>query len=159
MSYEKIKGVIHNKIFDYVLPFSQPLISIGIEYCVYRKLIEVIKESGDYDFIIVDADAGFTDEKVKLISMADKVIMVLKQNTNSVNTTKLMVQGINNIDNDRYIFVCNDYDEKEDSAIECCQILKTKIENYIGHIVDYDRKKCSGIARESGIEKISYLII
>ena len=46
--------------------------------------------------------------------------------------------------------------EKLNSEIS---VSKTKIENYIGHIVDYDRKKCSGIARESGIEKISYLII
>ena len=94
-----------------------------------------------------------------MMGVADKVIMVLNQDLNSVMATEIMMKSINDIDSDRYIFVCNNFDENKDNAIKDHLRVSSKVENYIGYINDYDRKKCSGIAQETAIKKLSYLII
>lgn len=159
ISYENIEHVVQKDEFDYLLPFSKPLVSLGINSCIYSKIVQVIKDSGKYDAIIIDADNGFDENKVNMMGLADKVIMVLNQNLNSVMATEIMMKSVNDINSDRYIFVCNNFDENRDNAIKEHLMIDSKVENYIGHITDYDRKKCSGIAQEVAIKKISYLII
>lgn len=159
ISYKNVEDIIQKDEFDYVLPFSKPLVSLGINSCIYSKIVQVIKDSGKYDVIIIDADNGFDENKVNMMGEADKVIMVLNQDLNSVMATEIMMKSINDIDSDRYIFVCNNFDENKDNAIKDHLRVSSKVENYIGYINDYDRKKCSGIAQETAIKKLSYLII
>lgn len=159
LTYQNIKNVIRNIGFDYLLPFSQPLMALGMEVTIYKNIIKTLKESKEYDFIIVDAETGFDEEKIKLIGMADKVLVLLKQNKASVYATEVMTKSISGIDSDKYVFVCNDYDENQNDAICDNQELKTKVETYIEHISDYDRKKCSEIAQEKELQKLSYLFV
>lgn len=159
ISYENIEHIIQKGEFDYLLPFSKPLASLGIDRCIYNRIVQVIKDSGSYDAIIVDADNGFDEYKVNMMGLADRVVIVLNQNLNSVMATEIMVKNINDINSDKYIFVCNNFDENENNAIKEHSIINSKVENYIGHITNYDRKKCRKIAQETAIKKISYLII
>lgn len=62
-AYSDIKHVIRKEIFSYVPPFKAALMSLGLEYSVFEKIIVSAKQSGDFDFIVVDADVTFDEDK------------------------------------------------------------------------------------------------
>lgn len=52
--YSDIKHVIRKELFSYLPPFKAALMSLGINYSIYEKIILSAKKSGDYDYIVVD---------------------------------------------------------------------------------------------------------
>ena len=74
--YEKMKRFISREGFAY-LPASPrylQLYNVGMD--AYFNLIRGAKASGEYDFIIVDADNSFGNVKATLFSIADRAVIV-----------------------------------------------------------------------------------
>ena len=74
--YEKMKRFISREGFAY-LPASPrylQLYNVGMD--AYFNLIRGAKASGEYDFIIVDADNSFGNVKATLFSIADRDVIV-----------------------------------------------------------------------------------
>lgn len=76
--YSDIKHVIRKELFSYLPPFKAALMSLGLSYSVYEKIIISAKKSGDYDFIIVDADVSFDEDKAALFIL--RIRLWLSQN-------------------------------------------------------------------------------
>lgn len=158
--YTDIKHVIRKEIFSYLPPFKAALMSLGIQYSVFREIIKAAKKSGDYDFIVVDADVSFDEDKAELINIADKVVVVTKQNRAAVLATNLLVSNITGINPEKYFFVCNDFDKELDNAlISPSMTLQFSINEYIEHFGRYDQMKCADLARDEGIQKTAFLIM
>ena len=87
--YAELKHVIRKETFSYLPPFKASLMSLGLNYSVYEKIIMSAKKSGDYNFIIVDADTTFDEDKAALLNHADKVLIITKQTLASVLATNL----------------------------------------------------------------------
>lgn len=159
-SYMDIKHVIRKELFSYVPPFKAALMSLGLQYSVYEKLAVMAKKTNEYDYIIIDAEAAFDEEKARLLNLADKVIIVTNQTRLSVCATNHLVANINGVNDEKYIFVCNDFDKEAENALIASDInMKFTVSEYIDHFGHYERMKLEEFTRESGIQKVSFLII
>lgn len=158
--YEQIKHVIRKEVFYYLPPFKTALMSLGVQYSVYEKIISSAKASGEYDFIIVDTDVTFDEDKATLLNMADKVLVVLKQGLASVIATNILVSNINGISAEKYIFICNDFDEEKDNSLISPRVmLKFSITDYVNHFKYYEHMKPEDLSKESSIQRAAFLVI
>ena len=159
-AYSDIKHVIRKELFSYLPPLKAALMSLGLNYSVFEKIISSAKKSGDYDFIIVDADITFDEDKAALFNIADKVIVVVKQTLASVLATNILVSNINGASADKYVFICNDFDKEEDNALISPNVaLKFSVSDYIEHFNHYSSMKPDDLSKESSIQKAAFLII
>jgi MinD-like ATPase involved in chromosome partitioning or flagellar assembly len=94
---------------SYLPAFKTPIVSVGLSFELYRWFIETIKKQGDYDYIVVDSDSAFNQEKVDLISCADKVIFVTDQSDKGINSTNQILKHLSEVNDGKYMFVCNKF--------------------------------------------------
>ncbi|GKU27250.1 hypothetical protein CFOLD11_40770 [Clostridium folliculivorans] len=158
--YSDIKHIIRKEIFSYLPPFKASLMSLGLPYSIYYKIALSAKKSNDYDYIVIDADTTFDEDLAKFINMADKVIIVMEQTSNSVFATNLLVANINGTNSDKYIFVCNNFDKYDYNAlISPNMALKFAVNDYIEHFNNYDQMECEELSKDNGIQKIAFLVV
>lgn len=159
-SYAEIKHLIRNESFSYLPPFKTPLMSMNIPYTVFEKIAVAAKNSGDYDYIVVDADVTFDEGKAALLQAADRVIIVMRQSMSSVLATNLLVSNINGANSEKYTYVCNDFDKDEDNALISPRVsLKFSVSDYIDHFEHYEGMGVDDLARESSIQKAAFLLM
>lgn len=158
--YYEIKHVIRKELFSYLPAFKASLLSIGLEYSVFKTIILSAKQSDDYDYIVVDTENTFDEQFTQLLDLANKVILVTTQTEQSVYHTNLLVANVNGISSDKYAFVCNDFNSDEENAIIRPEMnMKFTIENYIEHSTTLNRKKISDYAKVQGIQKTALLVM
>ncbi len=159
-AYSEIKHTIRKEMFSYVPPFKAALMSLGLDYSVFAKIIVSAKKSRDFDFIIVDADVTFDEYKATLIDLADKVIVVTQQTLSSVIATNILVSNINGANSDKYIFICNNFDkDKENALISPAVSLKFSVSEYIEHFNNYENLKLDDLSKENSLQRTAFLII
>ncbi len=158
--YHEIKHIIRKELFSYLPPFKAALMSLGLSYSVYEKIILSAKKSGDYDFIIVDADVTFDEEKASLLNIADKVVVVTKQSMAAVSSANILVSNINGISAEKYIFICNDFDKQLDNALISPNIsVRFAVSDYVEHFGYFDSMKPNDLSKEASIQRVAFLII
>lgn len=158
--YADIKHVIRKEMFSYVPPFKAALISLGLNYSIYEKLVMSGKKSGDFDYIIIDAESTFDEQKINLLDLSDKVVIVLKQEKSAVQATNQMVSNIDNINTDKYLFVCNSFDSEQYNAIISPDIrLKFSVNEYIPQTKRNGNEKAIDLAGVNELKKVAFLII
>lgn len=158
--YSEIKHVIRKETFSYLPPFKAALMSLGLEYSLYEKIAVSAKKSEDFDFIIIDADTTFDEGKASLLNLADKVVVVTKQTMASVLATNIFVSNINGSVADKYSFICNDFDKEDNNALISPNLaLKFTVGHYVEHFKYCESMKASGLASESSIQRMSFLIM
>ncbi len=158
--YLDIKHLIRNEIFSYMPPFKAALMSIGLDFSVYEKIVLSAKRSGEYDYIVVDVENTFDENLTRFLDLADKVIIVLNQTNKSVNYTNQFVSNVNGINGEKYVFICNDFRQEEDNIlIRPDTILKFSINDYIEHINNYESKRVIDFTNESGIQRCAFLVL
>ena len=158
--YYEIKHVIRKELFSYIPAFKAALMSLGLNFSIYSKLAVSAKKSGEYDFIIIDAESTFDEEKTNLIDIADKVIVVTEQSYGSVQSTNLLLSNINGINSEKYMFICNKFDKDGSNALISSQItLKFNINEYVEKAAMNGVAKCNEISQINGIKKVSFLVI
>lgn len=158
--YADVKHVIRKELFSYLPPFKAALMSLGLRYRVFGEIIKSARKSGEFDFIIVDADVAFDEDKAELINLADKVVIVTNQSKAAVSATNTLVANINGLNTDKYIFVCNNFDKLQSNALISPQIsLKFTVSEYIDHFRFYEQMKLDDLSKESSIQRVAFLII
>lgn len=156
--YSEIEHVIRREVFNYLPPFKAPLMSLGLPYSIYENIVQSAKASKEYDYIIIDADATFDEEKANLFSIADKVVIVTKQNRSSVYATNVLVGNVDGVDSEKYLFICNDFDKEEENALISPEVRFT-VNDYIRHFEHYDQMKCEDFSKDSGVQRMSFLVV
>ena len=158
--YKDIKHLIRKEWFFYLPPFKAALVSLGVEYSFYEKFILSAKKSGEYDFIIVDADTVFDEEKTRLFGISDKVIIVTEQNASAVYATNVLATNVTGMNTEKYVFICNNFDRDEENALISPNIsLRFKVHDYVEHIKHYNQIRNTDLAKESGIQRVTVLIM
>ncbi len=158
--YENIKHVIRNEHFSYLPPFKTAIISLGLPYSIYGKIALSAKKASDYDYIIVDVDTSFDDDKANLLSIADKVIIVTKQNEAALFATNVLISNINGVNSEKYSFVCNDFDKNRENAIISPNLpLKFSVNEYVEHMDHYDSLRCEDYSKNAGIQRTAFLVM
>ena len=158
--YGEIKHVIRREEFFYLPPFKAAMMSLGIEYPVYFRIASSAKKSGEFDFIIIDADSAFDEDKAALLGLSDKVIIVTTQSLMSVTATNRLVSNINNITADKYLFVCNDFSKDEDNYLISPNVtVKFTVSEYIEHMTHCERMSVAGLSKNMSVQKTAFLVI
>lgn len=158
--YDEIKHVIRKEQFTYLPPFKAALISLGLRYSLYEKIILSAKKSTDYDYIVVDADSTFDEDMAQLLGIADKVIIVTEQSASAVYATNVLVSNVTGMSGEKYVFVCNNFKKDRDNAlISPAFTMKFTVSDYIEHNARYDQMKCVDLANDNGIQKIAFLVM
>lgn len=155
--YSEMQSYIRREAFEYVPPFQVAISAYNIDFGVYAFLVEQIKKTNEYDFIIIDTESTFNDDKGDLLDQVDKVMIVTRANDHSVFKTNKLLQNINYSDNEKFMFLCNAYQkENENAAIASSGFL---VNEYINWIPECDRMKPNDLARVDGLQKIAYSLL
>lgn len=158
--YDEIKHVIRKEQFTYLPPFKAALMSLGLKYSVYEKIIISAKKSADYDYIVVDADSTFDEDKALLFGIADKVIIVTEQTASAVYATNVLVSNVTGMSGEKYIFVCNNFRKDKDNALVSPALeVKFTVSDYIEHNEIYEQIKCVDLIKDNGIQKTAFLVM
>lgn len=158
--YGQLKRVIRKELFDYLPPFKASLLSLGVQFSVYERIIHAIRKSGEYDFIIVDTESVFNEDMTSLMHIADKVMVVTNQTRAAVNATQLLVANINGLGTDKYIFVCNNYEkEKKNAAQDSNALRKVSVVDYVEHFEDYENMTITDLVKEESMQRLTFLLI
>ena len=159
-AYSLLKRTIRNEGFYYIPSFRAALMSLNINYSIYRNITIGAKNSGEYDYIVIDADTVFDEEKTRLIDIADKVIVVTKQNKASILATNNLITNINKSTSDKFVFICNDYDEDNSNDIDSTDLFaKYSISEYVKHISHFDKIKANDLASENAMQRVAFLVV
>lgn len=158
--YKDIKHAIRKEGFYYLPPFRTSLISLGIRYSLFGKIAAEAKASGDYDYIVVDADSQFNEDAAELLNIASKVIIVTTQSEAAVFATNTLISNLNGISPEKYIFICNDFDKDRDNSLVSHTVKPNfSISEYVEHLEHYDAMRLKDLEKVSGIQKTAFLII
>ncbi len=159
-AYPILKDTVRKEQFFYIPPFKASLVALGMSYTVYQELAVAAKKTGEYDFIIVDAETGFHEDNSKLLSIADRVVFVLNQGNNSVEATNLMANNINDINSEKHTFICNNFDKnKENVAVSGNKKLQYSIDEYVRHIEKESDIGYEELAKEEDVKKIAMFLM
>lgn len=115
--YSDIKHALRVEDFYYLPPFRGPLFSLGLKYTCFEAIAVSARSTNQYDYIFVDADSVFDEEKARLMNVADKIIIITTQQEAEVFATNRLVSFINGINDDKYIFICNKFNKNEENYI------------------------------------------
>lgn len=158
--YLDLKSNIRKGIFNYLPEFKAALPSLGVDYSIFFKIALSAKKSGDYDFIIIDTDSLFDDEKLNMMDAADKVIVVTDQSVNAVNATNRFVANVNGINSEKYIFICNRFNKDSFNALLATEVVpKFTITEYITEMSTNTYVKPEEMAANNGVRKVAFLIM
>jgi len=158
--YSEIKHIIRKEIFSYLPEFKAALMSVGLKYSVYEQIALSAKKSNDFDFIVIDAESTFDEEKTRLLDIADKVIVVTEQSVCAVNAVNRFVSNINGANSDKYVFVCNKFKKEEYNALILPDmVLKFSINEYVDNFEVNGTITCDELSQKIGIQKVSFLAL
>ena len=154
-AYEDVKHYIKNDGFDYLPAFKAPLMSLGLEYGIYENIIMGAKKSGEYDFIIVDADVSFDSYKARLFDISDTSIIITNLNATSIYSTDLLVNNIKSSVNDKFLFVCNAVDVNK--AFETSYKASFQISEFIEYVENIESVDKESFDTIKGVSNIAML--
>lgn len=158
--YSDIKHVIRKEIFSYLPAFKAALMSVGLKYSIYEQMTLSAKISEDFDFIVIDAESTFDEDKTRLLDIADKVIVVTEQSVNAVRATNALISNINGTNSDKYVFVCNKFKKDTYNALIAPEIvMKFTVNEYVDEFEANGTVKCEELSQKNGIRKVSFLVI
>ena len=71
-----------------------------------------------------------------------------------------MVSNVNGVIAAKYIFICNDFEKEQTNALISPNVsLKFTVSDYVEHFNHCEGKKIAEIAKESSIQRMSFLIM
>ena len=131
----------------------------NLDFTIYRKLIQSAKDSGDYDFIIVDVEAGYSRWRIQLLQDSDKVMLITLQDDVSTNKMRYITECLDFGDHEKYMVICNKYSETRDNQyVQSGLQSEFSIREYIDE-VSTPLLTARQLAQLNGIEKVSYMFI
>lgn len=157
--YFKLKKYIRHELFDFLPPFCAELSSLNIKYNMYINLIKMAKESKDYDYIIVDMDSVFNAEKADLFGVADKVLILVKQDKCSAFKMEMFLNNINCKDGEKYNFICNAYKNIEKNCIiDNNNKSNFFVDEYINFIDNATELSIDMMVKNDEFQKLAYML-
>lgn len=155
-----LKHSIRKENFYYLPPFKGACLSLGIEQGAFARFVSEMKACNDYDYIVVDIQGDFNETLADMLSIADKVIYIAKQNKTSVCATNIFLDCIADYAPEKYIFICNDYDESVNNYLVSPEMnCGFSISEYIEHIYNFEDLSIDDVAKQSSIAKASLLVL
>lgn len=158
--YEMVKPQISKELFDILPPFERALSSLNIKENNYQHLIQCIKQSNDYDFIVVDSTSNFTEETARLMGSSNYIVIIVGQDKNSAFKINCLLKNIDCSDQKKFIFVCNKYRSDMENSI-MTETFETSfhISEYVNEMKYDDANEIESVGNHQGIHKLAFTFI
>lgn len=153
-AYLTVKSAIKSEVFCYLPPFKAAILSMGISFSVFEKIISDAKMVGDYDYIVVDTDSIFSEDKVRLLGIADKVLVVTDQTERSYFATEQLIKNISELNTEKYLFICNMYEQNSTIGDK---YMDFTINDFVEHYTN-SKLQLNNVSQIGGIQRIAYLL-
>lgn len=114
--FARMLHYIESDGFDYLPPLAMGIHSFGVPFSFFAQFIEEARDSGRYDYIVVDTDSAFDEGKVGLLRLADKVFVCVTQDEKALFKTVCFLRNLDVKAEDKFVFVCNKHREGERNA-------------------------------------------
>lgn len=157
--FSSIMPYIRSEAFYYLPPFSHNIITVGLDYRFYSRMVKAARSSKEYDYIVVDTSLEFDDARAELIQLADKVIMIVLQDSFSTAKTEFMVQNIDCRNTEKFVFVCNKFRrDLNNDYINSAIGQQFIISEYFDEIPSYNNAAIENYADLNGIKNLGYML-
>ncbi len=103
--------------FDYFLPWNGSRMALNLDEDDYEYLIDIIKNTHKYDYIILDSENGLNRFTLRLMSKCDDVFEIIDQTYCSEIILHDMRKEIRVSENDKFTYICNKYDKRNENFI------------------------------------------
>ncbi|NLL65757.1 MAG: AAA family ATPase, partial [Clostridiaceae bacterium] len=159
-TFELLKPVVRHEHFDYIPPFGAALSSLNIDLSIFESLIKTAKSTRDYDYIVVDTDGIYDASKAALLTQADKVLMVLNQSYASVYAMNQLLKNVNCANNEKYIFVCNNYEsDRPNALVDTKEKPSFIVSEYVDHMPAFDHLNLAALGTQADLQKLAFLLL
>lgn len=148
--YSEMKPYIRREGFDYMPPLRMAASAMGIDCSVYGEIAQSFRKHVDYDYIILDTDTDFDEQKDKLMQMADKVILLTGVSEFVQYKTSLMMQNFASTDSGKFLVVCNHPGPSFGAGVN--ESGDASVGNMAGPVT------LAAMQKNRDLEKLSYLI-
>lgn len=158
-AYEKIKPMLAKELFDILPPFPASLASLGINFEHLLFLIDLIKNSGDYDYIVIDGGSDFTEATTQIMAYADQTVLIAKQDKCSAHQLRCLLNNIDCSDRQRFTLVCNNYREDQKDYLNTENGIEFPVNEYIKSDLQITPKDGDYLANIQGIQNLGQVIL
>lgn len=107
---EALSAHVMQSGFDYVPPVQGGLAANGIPFEFFSRLVRSARDSGRYDFVVVDTDSVFDQEKSTLLGEADRVIVIGEQGASEAWKMTTFRNLLDAAVSDKFLFICNKFE-------------------------------------------------
>jgi len=158
--YREMKHLLRNEGFAYLPAFKNSLMTIGLSKEFFYDFCKFAKKSNDFDYIIVDLENVYDESMINFFDLADKVFVITEQKSSNLEATNDFVVNTNISETDKYIFVCNKFDEeKRNDLINPSQKNMFSVNEYVDMLDENVVDNIEETSKNMGIRKISFLIM
>lgn len=154
--YTDLKAQIKNEMFFYLPQLTYSGYAMGISDESYLMMIQAARQSGDFDYIVLDLGTHLTNGMVSLLEKVNKGIIVTRQWESSHHKLKTLLKNINVKDREKFIFVCNCFDETEENY--CKKSNVATITEYIEKFLECPGK-AKTLASVGSLQKLAYALM
>lgn len=129
--YRNLKDYLSCEGFDYIPPMLSSLEARNISSDIYRFFIQGAKDSKDYDYIIVDVESGYSDFRLDLLGLADRVYLTVLPTGISVAKMRFLERNVSLNDKEKYVCVCNRCKQNDEEMSKRFSSMNTSIQELI----------------------------
>lgn len=158
--FRSLKHLIRRENFFYIPPFKGALLSIGLEHSIWVTLVREAKESGEFDYIVIDADISLNQDKIDLIDMADRIVLVTTQFKAAVYALNQLLENIELPNDEKITFICNQFDPRlENALLDQSFAQNIFVDGYVEKMDNYWEERQSKFSEDLEIQKIAMSLI
>lgn len=158
--YMELRDYLRNEIFCYLPPLYASPSALGFPPDIYKRLIEDVRMSREFDYIIVDMETGFREEKAELFADADRVMVVLQQDMFSVKKAENLMRNLEMKDNEKFVFICNRFRKEKKNYFVGSKLQEgISISEYIGELMLEETDSILKLEQFGELQQLSYLFI
>lgn len=128
---DSLRVMIRREVCDYLPPYSVPLYTIPVTGQDYADLITSVRQSKEYEYVVVTCGSEFSEDVSRLLSASDRVVLVYEQGYGAGAKLDALLRNINFSDSGKFTFVCNRYSDDRPlcegvlaESEEMCRIVK-----------------------------------
>lgn len=156
-AYHKLKKYMRGEGFAYLPPLSMPFDAFQIPVSAYAGLAGEARDSGDFDYIVIDLDSGCGQANAEIIAGSDAAVIVVQQDPLSIIKTNFMLRSMDCSDEEKFIFICNKYKKMQEGARISQGNEKYQVSGYIGIIEQ--AASLQAVCENPGIQELAYLFL
>lgn len=141
--------------FDYLRPCPQTIAISGLTMVHFQRLAEILRQAGNYDFVILDCSAEFTQEKAMLMKECDRVVIVTGQGRAAEWKTQALLRDIIIPEGDKFLAVCNRYGEDRPDGIKSVLLGKLRLLSCVPELQEEFSFDLKRLAEDGEITKLA----